>query len=368
MHEPSPPTGTPTSLGIRIRDWLRPSNSPSIMPSGEFKLPKAEPSTPGAASGIEHHELGHRPTSNAVVRVTCTDYSADRYQVAQVDDLKTFLEHHRPTWSHVRWIDVDGLTDMNVIRALSEKYDLHPLAIEDVLHVPQRPKVEGYPGSEGHLPRLFVIARMMRLADDRLESEQVSFFLGRNTLLTFQETGGDVWDPIRQRIAKSGSRVRLNDVSFLLYALLDAIVDQCFPILEFYSDHLEELEEKVLTTSQPKTFRRIHTMKRELLILRRGAWPMREVINGLLREPHECMSDVTRTYLRDVYDHSVQIIDLIETYREFATGLTETDMSALSNRMNEIMKVLTVMGTIFIPLTFLAGVYGMNMPIPENQS
>jgi magnesium transporter len=131
---------------------------------------------------------------------------------------------------------------------------------------------------------------------------------------------------------------------------------------------LEELEEKVLTTSQPKTFRRIHTMKRELLILRRGAWPMREVINGLLREPHECMSDVTRTYLRDVYDHSVQIIDLIETYREFATGLTETYMSALSIRMNEIMKVLTVMGTIFIPLTFLAGVYGMNMPIPENQS
>jgi magnesium transporter len=195
----------------------------------------------------------------------------------------------------------------------------------------------------------------------------VSFFVGRKTLLTFQETEGDIWDPIRQRIGLKGSRLRQNDVSFLLYSLLDAIVDQCFPILEYYSDLLEDLEDHILRRPTRSTIQRIHTVKRELLLLRRAAWPMREMINNLQREPHECMSDVTRTYLRDVYDHCVQIIDLVETYRELATGLTETYMSALSIRMNEIMKVLTIMGTIFIPLTFLAGVYGMNMPIPENQ-
>ncbi len=186
--------------------------------------------------------------------------------------------------------------------------------------------------------------------------------------MTFQENQGDVWDPIRQRIGAKGSRLRQTDVSFLLYALLDAIIDQCFPILEFFSDQLEDMEDLVLITGGTEPIQRIHTLKRELLLLRRSIWPMREVINSLQREPHECMSDVTRTYLRDVYDNCVQIIDLVETYREFATGLTETYMSALSIRMNEIMKVLTIMGTIFIPLTFLAGVYGMNMPIPENQS
>jgi magnesium transporter len=267
----------------------------------------------------------------------------------------------------VRWINIDGLSDMSAIRVFAEKYDLHPLAIEDVIRVPQRPKVEDYPSSTGHQARLFVIARMLEMIEGHLHSEQISFFLGRKTLLTFQEDQGDVWDSIRQRIGAKGSRLRQNDASFLLYALLDAIIDQCFPILERYSDQLEDLEDLVLSSPTGGTIQRIHAVKRELIVLRRCIWPMREVINSLQREPHECMSDVTRTYLRDVYDNCVQIIDLMETYREFATGLTETYMSALSIRMNEIMKVLTIMGTIFIPLTFLAGVYGMNMPIPENQ-
>ncbi len=336
-------------------------------PNSSFRLAQEEVTSAGAAGGIEHHELIQSPASSRSVRVTCTDYSPEHHQVHEIESLDEFLEQHRPSWSHVRWINVDGLTDLRVIRSLAEKYHLHPLAVEDVLHVPQRPKVEGYGGAE-HSPRLFLVARMMELIDGRLHTEQVSFFLGRNTLLTFQETAGDMWDPIRQRIANPAARLRVNDASFLMYALLDAVVDQCFPILEFYSDKLEDLEETVLAAAEPATFQRVHAVKRELLLLRRAAWPMREVINCLHREPHECMSDETRTYLRDVYDHSVQIIDLIETYREFAAGLTETYMSALSIRMNEVMKVLTVMGTIFIPLTFLAGVYGMNMPIPENES
>jgi magnesium transporter len=234
--------------------------------------------------------------------------------------------------------------------------------------VGQRPKAEDYPNTGEHQARLFIIARKLDMFDGHVRSEQVSFVLGHKTLLTFQERQGDVWDSIRQRIGSKGSRLRQNDVSFLIYSLLDALIDQCFPILEFYSEQLQDLEDQALTTPTGDTIRRIYAVKRELLVVRRCIWPMREVINCLQREKHECMSEVTRTYLRDLYDNCVQIIDLVETYREFATGLTEIYMSALSIRMNEIMKVLTIMGSIFIPLTFLAGVYGMNMPIPENRS
>jgi len=154
--------------------------------------------------------------------------------------------------------------------------------------------------------------------------------------------------------------LRLNDASFLVYALLDSIVDHCFPILEHFGDALEDLEDEVLANPQRAVINSIHKIKRDLLLLRRAAWPMREVISILHREPHECMSEVTRLYMRDIYDHAVQIIDIIETYRELANDLTETYISSVSNRMNEVMKVLTIIGTIFIPLTFLAGVYGMN--------
>jgi magnesium transporter len=169
-----------------------------------------------------------------------------------------------------------------------------------------------------------------------------------------------VWEAVRQRAVTPGSRLRSNDASFLVHSLLDAIVDHCFPILEFYGDRLEDAEAEVLQRPTPAAIQDIHTLKRELLLLRRAVWPMREVISALQREQHACMSDATRTYMRDVYDHTVQIIDIVETYREMATGLTETYMSAMSQRLNEVMKVLTVIGTIFIPLTFLAGVYGMN--------
>lgn len=322
----------------------------------------------GREAGIEHHDLEQLPGDDRRVFVTCIDYSPDHVERHDVTgELDAFLARTRPDWTVVRWIDIDGIGNHAVIRAFAEKYGLHPLAIEDVVRVPQRPKIEDYPASQVHHPRLFVVARMLRLVGGHLECEQISMFLGRNTLITFQETRGDVWDPIRERIQAAGSRVRANDASFLLYTLLDAIIDQCFPILEHYSDRLEDLEEAVLVTPSRQTIHQVHTIKRELLLLRRAAWPMREAIHNLQREPHECLSETTRTYLRDVYDHSVQIIELIETYREFATGLAETYMSSISQRMNEVMKVLTIMGTIFIPLSFLAGVYGMNMAIPETR-
>jgi magnesium transporter len=316
---------------------------------------------PGDAPGVEHDEIKKLPSGSDPVHVHCIDYSPEQTLFQDIDNLDGFLGGHRPEWSVVRWINMDGLSDMNAIHALAAKYNLHPLAIEDVLNIPERPKVESIGGSESEFQaRLFIIARMLQIQNGALESEQISIFLGHKTVLTFQQEQGDVWDPIRQRIQRKGSRLRLNDASFLVYALLDAIIDYCFPILEKYGDRLEELEEEVLANPERTVINAIHKTKRDLLLVRRAAWPMREVIAFLYREPHECMSDVTRVYMRDIYDHIVQIIDIIETYRELANDLTDTYMSSVSNRMNEIMKVLTIIGTIFIPLTFLAGVYGMN--------
>jgi magnesium transporter len=326
-----------------------------------LRLPRRfKKAAPGSAAGIEPHELASVPGQAVSVRVTCIDFSPEQACFEEVRDVSAFIGRHRPEWSTVRWINVDGLGDLGVIRALAEKYRLHPLAVEDVLHVPQRPKVQAYEEEAGFQARLFVIVRELELREGLLHTEQVSIFVGHKTVLTFQETPGDVWDPIRQRIRTAGSTLRKNDASFLAYSLIDAVVDEAFPILEMFGDRLEELEDRVLQHSTPDSIQEIHRVKRELLLVRRALWPMREVLHKMQREPHECFSELTRTYIRDVYDHAVQAIDIVETYREVATGLTETYMTAMSNRMNEIMKVLTIMGTIFIPLTFLAGVYGMN--------
>jgi magnesium transporter len=322
---------------------------------------------PGAAPGIEHDEIVSLPGESGQATVTCIDYCPSKVLTQEIDDIEDFVAHHRPDWSVVRWINVDGLSNMPTIHALATKYNLHPLAIEDLLHLTQRPKIDTY-GGEGseYLARLFIVARSLHLENGRLQHEQVSLFLGHNTVLTFQEARGDEWDNIRQRIKAKGSRLRASDASFLAYSLLDAMVDHCFPLLEFYSERAEELEDRILERQDPSLITEIHQLKRDLLLMRWVVWPLREVVSGLQRDPHECVSDETHVYLRDLHDHIIQIIDIIETYREIASDLTDTYMSAVSNRMNEIMKVLTLISTIFIPMTFLAGVYGMNFHyLPE---
>jgi magnesium transporter len=360
-------SGIPGDATIDDEAPRRPRRTRPPHGKGGLRLPrhfrKAHPGTP---AGIEPGDLPTPPATARTARITCIDYGPDQHETEEVRDLAGFIGRHRPPWSAVRWINVDGLHDLGVIRALAEKYHLHPLAVEDVLHVPQRPKVQAYDETEDYQARLFVIVRMMELHEGQLSTEQVSMFVGHKTVLTFQESAGDVWDPIRQQLRVKASRLRTTDASFLAYSLIDAVVDQAFPILEHFGDRLELLEDMVLQRPSPEAFQEIHRLKRELLLVRRAMWPMREVIQRLQREPHECFSDVTRTYIRDVYDHAVQSIDIVETYREMATGLTETYMTAMSNRMNEIMKVLTIIGTIFIPLTFFAGVYGMNFRhLPE---
>src|SRR5512139_221106 len=321
----------------------------------------------GSSPGLEHDDIVKLPDGPTPVRVTCVDYGPGRAQQQLVEDLEDFLAKHRPEWSAVRWINVDGLSSMGVIHALATKYELHPLAVEDLLHLRQRAKVEAYGGDDSELrARLFTVVRMLELKDGRLCSDQISMFLGHNTVLTFQQDPGDVWDPIRQRIQTKGSRLRISDASFLAYTLLDAILDQFFPILEHYGERMDALEIAILDDPQRNSLDKIHGIKRDLLLLRSVAWPVRELVLALQRDPHECLSDVTRVYLRDLYDHAVQIIEIIETYRERASDLTDSYMSGVSNRMNQIMKVLTIISTIFIPLTFLAGVYGMNFHyLPE---
>ncbi len=316
---------------------------------------------PGAAPGIEHDEIVNFPGGSGPAKITCMDYCLTGALIQEVENLEEFLERHRPEWSAVRWIKVDGLSDRNAIHALATKYDLHPLAIEDLLHTSQRPKVESYGGQDSDfLARLFIVIQVPRINADTLQSAQISIFVGHNTVLTFQQAHSEIWDPIIQRIKLKGSRLRSSDASFLAYSLLDAAVDSCFPILEYYSDRAEALEVSIQERSRPNLTKDIHQLKRDLLMLHRLLWPTREVVSSLQRDPHECMSETARVYLRDLYDHVIQLIEIIETYRQIANDLTDTYLSSISNRMNEVMKVLTLISTIFIPLTFLAGVYGMN--------
>jgi magnesium transporter len=343
-----------------------PANPAGSPPLPQSDMPLLAIPHLGPAFGVPHHEATAHAPDPGKATLTCIDYGPEHFQIEEVKDPAEFVARHRPEWSVVRWINVDWATDPGLIQALAGKYQLHPLAVEDVLHPGQRPKTEDYPADAESPGRLFVLARMLQIVDHRCRSEQIAFFLGRSTLITFQQDPGDVFGPIRQRIKTKGSRLRNGDASFLLYALIDAIVDHLFPILDHFSERLTALEESVLKRPARNTVTSIYRIKRELVVLRRAVWPMRDLVLQLQREPHVCLSDVTQTYLRDVYDHLVHLIDLVETYREIATGLTETYMSAVSNRMNEVMKTLTIISTIFVPLTFLAGVYGMNMPIPEN--
>jgi len=332
----------------------------------EAELPtRFERGEPGARPGIDLAELAAMPRWKVPAPVQVIDYGPDRFEQRSITDLDAFVSARRADWVAVRWINVDGL-DPAVVRALAIKYGIHPLAIEDLITRNQRPKLETWEKDGDRSASLFVIVRMIQRIEAQLRSEQISIWVNRDTVLTFQEEPGDIWDPIRKRIGVAGSRMRQLDASYLLYALLDAIVDHCFPVLEYYGDRLEELEDLVIDRPERRVIQPIHELKRDLLLLRRAVWPMREVVNGMQREPHECVSETSRTYLRDVYDHTVQIMDIVETYREVAASLTENYMTSMSNRLAEVMKVLTIIGTIFIPLTFLAGVYGMNMPIPEN--
>jgi magnesium transporter len=253
----------------------------------------------------------------------------------------------------VTWVNVDGLGDASVIQTIGEIFNLHALALEDVVNANQRPKLDDYPDC------VFVIARMPQIREGAFRTEQLSLFLGPNYVLTFQEYPGDCFEAVRKRL-RDKPRSRLLKPDYLAYALLDAVIDSYFPVLESVGERLDAVEEEIAQDPRPESVSHIFQMKHELLSLRRAIWPARDILNALIRDPLPLISDTTRTYLRDCHDHAIRIIDLLESYREINAGLMEFYQSTMGHRMNEVMKVLTIIATIFIPLGFIAGLYGMN--------
>ncbi|MDZ4859610.1 MAG: magnesium/cobalt transporter CorA [Candidatus Hydrogenedentes bacterium] len=260
----------------------------------------------------------------------------------------------------VVWVNIDGLGDKDVIQQFGTMFELHRLALEDVVNVHQRPKVEDYDDS------LFFVARMV-YQNQSIETEQLSMFIGEQFVLTFQERpGGDCFSPVRDRIRKGAGRIRVNGAGFLAYCLIDALVDAYFPIIELFGDGLETLEDEVLESPTRSTVTKIHKARRDLLLLRRAIWPLREAINSILRDQCAIFTADTRVYFRDCYDHTIQILDLVEAYRELVSDLMDVYLSSISTKLNEVMRVLTVVSTIFMPMTFVASIYGMNFTyMPE---
>jgi len=291
----------------------------------------------------------HAEAGDAPVRITSFRYDANRCEEGSVPP--SGIPSLSPPEGGVLWLDVSGLSDPSVVRAIGERFGFHTLALEDVLNVPQRPKVEWY---ENHL---LVVLREIRHPQP---GEQVSFFLGDRVVVSFQERPGDGFDPVRERLRQGKGRIRSEGADFLLYALCDSVLDSFFPTLEKLGDEVEEMEERVLVSPVPETFLDIRRLKRDLLEVRHAVWPARDALNLLLIEEHALIRPGTKVFFRDCYDHTIQLMDMVETFREMASGLVDEYMSAVSNRMNEIMKVLTVMASIFIPLTFIVGLYGMN--------
>ncbi len=253
----------------------------------------------------------------------------------------------------VLWVNVVGYRDLHTIENIGRYFDLHGLALEDVLNGHQRPKCEEFEKN------IFLISRMVELGG-HIDTKQVSMFLGEDYVLTFQEFPVDCLDPVRKRIRESRGATRRNGADYLCYAILDTILDDYFPVLEEISDRLASIENHVISHPRQKHVRQLHDMKRDLLVLRRSVWPHREMINSIIREEHSLFSDSTRLYLRDGYDHTVQLMDIVEIYREVASGLSDVYISSMSAKMNDIMKVLTVIATVFMPLSFIVGLYGMN--------
>lgn len=268
--------------------------------------------------------------------------------LADAAEVRQFATGHAVTWVHVA-----GTGDITTIGVLGDLFGLHPLALEDVASSHQRSKVEHY----GELT--YIVARIPSYSG-HLETEQLNIFLGPNYLISFEERKPDCMEAIRTRIRAPGNRIRTLGTDYLAYTLLDSAIDRYYPILEMFGERLEQLEDEVVLKPSRKTVEKIHTEKRDLMMMRRALWPLRDAMNTLLREDSPLIGTGTRVYLRDCYDHTVQLLDLTETYRELGSDLMDIYLSSVSNKMNEVMKVLTIISTIFIPLNFIAGVYGMN--------
>lgn len=302
--------------------------------------------------------IGERKTER--VQITLIDYDETQFkqeEVATVEECFPFKD--KPT---VTWINIDGLHDVQVIEKIGQHFNLHPLLLEDILNTEQRPKMEDFGDY------IFLVVKMLYYDDkaEQVEAEQVSLILGSSWVISFQERPGDVFNAVRERIQKGKGRIRKMGADYLAYSLLDAIVDNYFIIMEKFGDRIEDTETELAISPTRQTLQAIRTIKREMIFLRKSVWPLRELVSSLERGESPLIHESIGVYLRDVYDHTIQVIDTVESFRDMISGMLDIYLSSISNRMNEVMKVLTIFAAIFIPLTFVVGIYGMNFEyIPE---
>jgi magnesium transporter len=314
-------------------------------PSSELLRDYQDPGTPPGTLRPAEGETG--PSRITVVSYSPKDASAT--ELVDTADLESLRGD-----GGVHWIHVVGLAEVPLIERLGRLFDLHPLALEDVLTLGQRPKTEDYEKT------VFCILQHLAYRETGLVKTQVALFLGSDFVVTFQPAGPDLLAPVRDRITKGRARMRQKGACYLAYALLDLVVDAAFPALEAFGAHLDAIEEGILDKPDREDIERLQGARRELLVLRQVLWPQREVLGHLAREDHELMPDDVRIYFRDCYDHAVQALEVSENFREMASGLLDIYLTSLSHRLNDVMKVLTIISTVFMPLSFLAGVYGMN--------
>ncbi len=294
------------------------------------------------------------------VRITIFDYDEKFLEEKEVKTIEeAFPYKDKQT---ITWINIDGIHNLDLIRKVGGHFNLHPLILEDIVNTSQRPKIEDF------TDHIFIVLKMLYQTgdDSEIKEEQVSLVLGSNFVISFQETEGDIFNFIRDRIREGKGKIRKMKADYLAYSLIDAIVDGYFLILEKLGEKTESLEDEVMLDPTTKTSQKIHRLKRKIMSLRKSIWPLREIISNMQRGESKIIYKPTMIYLRDVYDHTIQVIDSIETFRDILSGMLDVYLSSISNRMNEVMKVLTIIATIFIPLTFIAGVYGMNFKfMPE---
>ncbi len=302
--------------------------------------------------------IGEKKTEKARIRLI--NYNPGHLEERDLSAIEEGFPYKEA--ASVTWINVDGIHQVDIIEKIGSHWGLHPLTLEDILNTEQRPKMEDF---EDYL---FLVLKMLTYDEGKSQlcMEQVSFVLGPSFVISFQEIEGDVFEPVRNRLRSGRGRIRKMGPDYLAYALMDAVVDNYFLVLEKIGEDIETLEDELVKRPRPETVQAIHDLKRKLIFMRKSVWPLREAVVRLERGETPLIQEKTVVYLRDVYDHTIQVIDTIESFRDMVSGMLDVYLSSLSNRMNEVMKVLTIIATIFIPLTFIAGIYGMNFEyMPE---
>lgn len=311
----------------------------------------------GMAPGTLIH-VGERLSEE--VKISLIKYCQDSFTTEILNDFSSI--EYSPSETSTSWVNVDGLHDIKLIEQVGNKFNIHPLTLEDVLNTTQRPKIDFDD------KYIYVVLKMLYYNNElrEIRSEQVSLIIFKKYLFSFQEFEGDVFDDLRKRLQKNKSNIRSKGTDYLAYSLLDSIIDSYFDILENIGTTIDDVEDKLLSNPDKAIMPEIYNLKREMILLRNSVWPLREILGSLIKSDNSIVEDKTLMYLRDIYDHTIQVMDIIETYRDILSGMLDTYLSSISNKTNDVMKILTIFSTIFIPLTFLAGIYGMNFDyMPE---